>query len=179
MVENFAGFIQGHVNSKKTALRRRTRQFVKEKCVIETRERRLMAIIGEIDSIEASPVDCRQAHGTRLAAGINCRPSQAEIVQRGARLPDGDDFRMSGRVVRRRNLIPAFSDHPSVLDDDGAERSPAAADHVLARQSHGMEKVSPVIGDTIFHSLSLIHGSAQAFSDLMFEIIGRSYQLTS
>ncbi len=94
MVENFAGFIHRHVNGTKTALRRRTRQFVKEECVVETSERRLMTIIGEIDSIEAAESIAARRIGTRLTAGINRRPSQAEIAQRGACWPGGGDFRI-------------------------------------------------------------------------------------
>ncbi len=53
-----------------------------------------------------------------------------------ARRADGEDLRVSGRIMALRNLIGALGQNLAVLDDHRSER-PAALDDVLPSQIDG------------------------------------------
>ena len=57
-------------------------------------------------------------------------------TQLHARLADGQDLGVGGRIMALRNLIGAFGENLAVLDDHRRER-PAALDDVLPSQIDG------------------------------------------
>ena len=79
-----------------------------EKCVVEAGPRRVGGAAAVIDRIEPRPVSRRQAHGARLATGVELAPGQRERAQRLACGANGIDLAMRRRIVGRRDGVRAL-----------------------------------------------------------------------
>jgi hypothetical protein len=62
------------------------------------------------------------AHGAGLAIRVNVTPREPGVSQSEASLPDGNDFRVGGGIVGRRDLIGSASYDFSALHNQGGKR---------------------------------------------------------
>ena len=84
---------------------------VVDESVVEADRGRLVARVGVDDPGETRPIGGGEAHRAGLAARIEHRALEREGVDRAAGAADRDHLGMSGRVVRRGDLVPAFGEH--------------------------------------------------------------------
>src|SRR5205807_8743121 len=108
-----------------------------DEIVIEGDPGGIFAGVGIIDGAETSPINSRQAHGTRLTTGVEIAFDELKCLQRFASVANGGDFCVSSRVVRRGDLIAAASDDFAVSHDYRAKRAALAAAHHLEGETNG------------------------------------------
>ena len=85
--------------------------------------------VGEINFLEARPVDRREAHRTWLAVRVKFAVVELERLEFFARVADGGDLGVRRGIIRGRDLVPAASDNFSVANDDRAKRPAAVRPH--------------------------------------------------
>ena len=129
------------------------RQLLVDELVPELDAGGVVAGDGEVDLADARPVDGPQAHGARLATGIDFAAGQIVGLQFPAGMPDGHDFGMGGGIVGLDDLVPAFADDGAILDYHSAERPAVAQRHASLGERHGPLHVRfvhlrvPIVGD--------------------------------
>lgn len=109
-------------------------ELFEDKFIVEPDFRRRFFCTGVIDSFWPGPIDSSHAHRTRLAARINLTVRQLEVIQISARPANGLNFGMGCRIVRRRHLVPSYTDDFLIFDDNGAKRSAVIAVHIFSGQ---------------------------------------------
>src|SRR5438067_5890685 len=105
------------------------------------------------NSFRTRPVNCTQAHGTRLTTGINFTAIQLKRIQFFARLSYSNYLGMCRGVIARSNHINTFRDYRFIHHYDAAERSSIALLHALPRKLNGSLKKPFFI--VIYHMASL------------------------
>jgi hypothetical protein len=89
--------------------------------IAEAAARGIDAGIGIIDFDDMSPVDCAQAHGTRLAGSIEFTIVEVKSLELCTCLTYGHYFRMGCRIVRRRHTIHSRGNYLAVAHNDGTK----------------------------------------------------------
>lgn len=95
--------------------------FAVDEAIVEAGGRGLLLGVGEVDAIEASPVDGAETHGAGLATGVEFGAGELEGVEVAAGFADGEDFGVGGGVVGASDGVGGFGDDDAVFDDDRAE----------------------------------------------------------
>jgi len=108
------------------------------KAVIEPDPRRLGTRIRVVNAPQSRPIDRAEAHRAGLATRVDVAVRQFERPKPCAGSANGHDLGMRGRIVARRDLIPAFSDDRVIPDDDRAEWSATVRAHFLERKVDGV-----------------------------------------
>ena len=62
-------------------------------------------------------------------------------AQLQARLPDGQDFRVCGRIARLGHLVGTLGQNPAVLDDHRRERTTALGDVLTGQVNRSLREV--------------------------------------
>src|SRR2546430_2740276 len=73
-----------------------TRDLLMDERVANPRRCRVLLRIREVHFIRTRPIDCRQAHWTRLTTRVYLAPGKLKTVQSGTRFADRNHLGMSG-----------------------------------------------------------------------------------
>src|ERR1039458_4797910 len=87
-------FLAHDLNHRNLTLRMRLRDFAIDQRIVESDPGCICIGIGKIDPGKTGPVDCPQAHGTRLTGGIDLATFEVENAEFLARLTYGNHFRV-------------------------------------------------------------------------------------
>lgn len=90
--------------------------------------------VAVINASEMCPVDGAEAHGARLAGGVDDAVGQVEGAEFSAGLTDGVHLGVGRRVVIDGDTIGASCDDLAILDDDGTEGASSVL-HALIGQA--------------------------------------------
>jgi hypothetical protein len=101
--------------------------------IVEADARCLGGRVAVDNAVETRPVRRGETQRAGVAARVQGAAVELELVELGARPADDGDFGVRGRVVGRRDEIPAVGDDFAGLGigDDGAEGTAVAGEHVL------------------------------------------------
>src|SRR6266498_5564405 len=86
----------------------RPSNFAENESIIKPDLRRLGSRIRVVNAPQSRPIDRAEAHRAGLATRVNVAVWQVERAKQRTGAANGYDLGMRGRVVARRNLIPAF-----------------------------------------------------------------------
>jgi len=100
---------------------RRLCHFAVNESIVEADLRRFDPRVGIVDTPQACPIDRAEAHRAGLAARVDVAVRQVERAKQRAGSANGYDLGMRGRVIARRDLIPALRDDRIVADNDCTE----------------------------------------------------------
>ena len=112
-------------------------EFLIEENVIESSVCRIGGAGAVVDGIDPRPVGRRQAHGARLATGIELAAGQGEGSQGFRRRADGVDLAVGRGIVGRGHGVDSLAQNPSITHDQGGKWSARAADNVVRGQRDG------------------------------------------
>jgi hypothetical protein len=125
--------------------------------VVEADRRRVRLGVAIKNKVDPCPVNCAEAHGTRLATGVNLATGQAMSAKFAASCPNGDHFGVGGRIVGAGDLVRPFADDASVMNDDGAKRAAAAGGDIrLGEGDRPPHKTIPIHDCLTFLALRLV-----------------------
>ena len=113
-----------------------------------------------VDSLQACPVDRRKAHRTGFTTGVNLAARKGVCPQPTTGIPNGDDLRMSGRVIGRGHPVPSPPDNFAVPHDDGPERPALASLHLLQGKPNRFTKEILIHGFSVEERRLDVQGSA-------------------
>src|SRR5262245_35608103 len=130
---------------------RRLCHFAVNESIVEADLRRFDPCVSVVVTPQACPIERAEAHRSGLAAGVDVAGRQVERAKQRAGSANGYDLGMRGRVIARRNLIPALRDDRIVADNDCAEWPAAIRAHFLKR------KRDRASHKTVFRHDSFIH----------------------
>src|SRR6266478_3701823 len=85
----------------------------------------------------ARPVNRAEAHGARLARGIEIAAAELKISENAAGFADGHHFRMRRGIVRTGDAVRAFSDDAVFFHDHGSEGPAASRADIFQRHRDG------------------------------------------
>ena len=105
--------------------------FLIDEVVVEVDVGGIYLGVGIIDAFHASPVECAQAHGARLAAAVDDASIELKVATDCAGAANGVDLGMCSGVVIERDRVAASGNDLTVFDDDCSEWATSAVD-VLA-----------------------------------------------
>ena len=112
--------------------------FVVDERVVETCPGSIVLVATIIQVVKVRPVDGSQAHGARLARGVEVAPREVERAQPAGGLADGVDLGMGGGVVVGRHAVGALGHDDTVLHYHGGEGAAArftlSTDRAIARR---------------------------------------------
>src|SRR5580700_2645411 len=120
------GLFAHHLNHRNLALRVRLRDFSIDQRIVKPDSGSIGIGIAKINAGKASPVDCTQTHGARLAGSVDLAAFQIEDSKFLAGRANGNYLGVRGWIVGRGDLIGGFGNHGPVFDYDSAERSAAS-----------------------------------------------------
>src|ERR1039458_6155912 len=130
-------FLAHDLNHRNLTLRMRLRDFAIDQRIVESDPGCICIGIGKIDPGKTGPVDCPQAHGTRLTGGIDLATFEVENAEFLARLTYGNHFRVRGRIICGSDLIRALCNNRAVFHNDRTEGSTAPGVDVVNREPNG------------------------------------------
>ena len=103
----------------------------------------------KVDLFEARPVDGCQAHGARLAAGVDHGAGEIKVSDVRAGRTNRAHLCMRSWVIASGHLVGALADHHAVLHNHGAERSTRARGNIGVREFNRPFHVLLVL--SVFH----------------------------
>src|SRR5262249_7266803 len=109
-VENAPGLVTRQTHERQRAFAYPGLNFAVDRRIVEADCGRVGARVGVIDAVDPGPIDGAETHGTRLAARIDVAALEAEGADGPAGFADRHDLGMRGRIVCRRDLVPAAGD---------------------------------------------------------------------
>src|SRR5450631_1265989 len=97
--------------------------------VTESDRRGIVAIVGEVDPVQPSPVDGAETHWAGFATGVDFAAGQIECLQCLTGEPDRHYLGVRSRIKVGGNLVEAFGDDLSCLNNHRTERTAFAGSH--------------------------------------------------
>jgi hypothetical protein len=95
----------------------------------------------EDDFLGRAVVQRAQAHRARMGHHVDGAVDQVLGTQLHARLSDGEDFRVGGRVVRLGHLVRTLGENLAIFDDHRCEWTTALGDVLAGQVDRSLGKV--------------------------------------
>src|SRR3981189_422384 len=112
-------------------------QLIIDEGVVESGVRGIGSGCGIENSRGARPVNRAEAHGARLARGIEIAAAELKIGENAAGSANGHDFRVRRRIVRKSDAVRPFGNDAVFFDYQGGKRPAAARADIVQRQRDG------------------------------------------
>ena len=135
--ETLNGDIRQQAHHRYFTLCARYLHFFVDQRVVKAYFSGIVTSVAEVDGVKANPVDRPQAHGARLATGVENTARQLEGTQRLAGFTNGVHFGVGSGIVAGGNTVHAGRNHFSVADHDRAKWAAVAVQHVFCGQPDG------------------------------------------
>src|SRR5258707_4007440 len=107
-LERYLGIIRHQSEMRNLSQFRHPRNFAVNEPIIKPDLRRLGPRISVVNTPQSRPIDRAEAHRAGLATRVDVAVWQVKRAKQRTGAANGYDLGMRGRVVARRNLIPAF-----------------------------------------------------------------------
>ncbi len=134
-------FIAQGLNGKDLSGVDRLGKFVIEDAIVEARCRRVITGRGKHDLGHPSPIDRRQAQGTRFAACVDHAVVQGKVVALLTGVSNRDDFGVGRGVICGGHQIGSSSDDFVLIDHHRAKRTSAVRLYIFDGQANGFPQV--------------------------------------
>jgi len=130
-------FFAHHLDHGDFAVRVGLGNFPVDEGVVETGFRGIGCSCGEINAIEARPVNGPQAHEARLTASINLTTCELKCSEFLAGFSNGNHFGVGGGIVRWGYTVSGLGDNFSILYNQRTEGTAVAGLYILQCERDG------------------------------------------
>src|SRR6266436_6107823 len=135
--ESLEGLVAKELFHNQLAFANWESDFSVDEIVVEGNFRSVFAGVAIENFANASPVNSREAHGTRFATGVEFASVEVEGLKAATRIANGNNFGVSGGVIARGDFVAAAPDYLAVFDHDCAKWAAFAAAHHVDGQADG------------------------------------------